>query len=90
VYVETDILGGAEIATGHLIEALRPDIEVVAMGPHPRIIEYLAGRRSGAEAIVVPPLRSKRELRAFPAHRKILRSLWPAIFQAVLTFQTAC
>jgi glycosyltransferase involved in cell wall biosynthesis len=90
VYVETDILGGAEVVTGHLIEALRPDIEVVAMGPHRRVVEYLAGRRAGTEPIVVPPLRSKRELRAFPVHRRILRSLSPSIFQAVLTFQTAC
>jgi glycosyltransferase involved in cell wall biosynthesis len=35
-------------------------------------------------------MRSKRELRAFPAHRRILRALSPSIFQAVLTFQTAC
>jgi glycosyltransferase involved in cell wall biosynthesis len=90
VYVETEILGGAEIVTGHLIEALRPDIDVVAMGPHPHVIEYLSSRRAGTEPIVVPPLRSKRELRAFPAHRRILRSLSPSIFQAVLTFQTAC
>lgn len=90
MYVETDILGGAEIVTGHLIEALRPDIEVVAMGPHPRVIEYLASRRPGTDPVIVPPLRSKRELRAFPAHRCILRSLSPSIFQAVLTFQTAC
>jgi glycosyltransferase involved in cell wall biosynthesis len=90
VYVETDILGGAEIVTGHLIDALRPDIEVVAMGPHPRVIEHLARRRPNAEAIIVPPMRSKHELRAFPAHRRILRSLSPSIFQAVLTLQTAC
>jgi glycosyltransferase involved in cell wall biosynthesis len=90
VYIETDSLGGAEIVTGHLIEALRPDIEVVAMGPHQHVVEYLAGRRPGTEAIIVPLLRSKRELRAFPAHRRILRSLSPSIFQAVLTFQTAC
>src|SRR5712692_4356982 len=60
------------------------------MGPHPRVVEYLAGRRSGTKAMVVPPLRSARELRAFPVHRRLLRSLSPAIFQAVLTFQTAC
>jgi len=90
VYVETDLLGGAEIVTGHLIEALRADIDVVAMGPHAHVIEYLAGRRPGSEAIVVPALRSRRELSAFPAHRRLLRSLEPAVFHAVLTFQTAC
>ncbi len=90
VYVETDLLGGAEIVTGHLIEALRPDIDVVALGPHREVVEYLAGRRPGTEAIVMPPMRSTRELRAFPTHRRILRSLAPAVFQAVLTFPTAC
>ncbi|HEY8216652.1 MAG TPA: glycosyltransferase [Acidimicrobiia bacterium] len=90
VYVETEIIGGAEIVTGHLVENLRADIEVCAMGPSAEVVEYLAGRRPGSRAVVVPPLRSKRELSAFPAHRRVLRSLAPGVFHAVMTFQTAC
>ncbi len=90
VYVETDILGGAEIVTGHLVESLRADIEVVAMGPSARVVEYLAGRRPGCEAVVTPPMRARRELTAFPAHRRLLAAMAPAVFQAVLTYPTAC
>jgi glycosyltransferase involved in cell wall biosynthesis len=90
VYVETDIIGGAEIVTGHLVEALRPEIEVVAMGPSARVVEYLAGRRAGSVAVVTPPMRSSRELTAFRAHRRLLTSLAPAVFHAVITFPNAC
>jgi glycosyltransferase involved in cell wall biosynthesis len=90
VYVETDAVGGSEIATGHLLEALSPDIEVVTVGPAADVVEWLAARRPGSRAIVVPPMRSKAQLGALPAHRRVLRELAPAIFHAVLTFQTAC
>jgi glycosyltransferase involved in cell wall biosynthesis len=90
VYLESPILGGAEIVTGHLIEALRSDVEVVVMGPSEPVVEYLAGRRPGSEAVVLPPLRSTRELSAFAAHVRALRARRPAVFHAVLTDQTAC
>jgi glycosyltransferase involved in cell wall biosynthesis len=90
VYIETDVLGGAEVVTGHLVASLRADFDVVVMGPHARVIEHLASRRPGARAIVMPPMRSRSELRAFLAHRRVLSSLAPAVFQAVLTFPTAC
>jgi glycosyltransferase involved in cell wall biosynthesis len=90
VYVETEAVGGAEIATGYLLEALRPDIDVVTVGPFAGVVEWLASRRPGARAIVVPPMRSKHELGAARAHHRVLREQAPAIFHAVLTFQTAC
>jgi glycosyltransferase involved in cell wall biosynthesis len=90
VYLESPVLGGAEIVTGHLIEALRSDIEVVAMGPDQHVVEYLAGRRPNTDAVVLPPLRSARELSALPAHLRALRARRPAVFHAVLTYQTAC
>jgi glycosyltransferase involved in cell wall biosynthesis len=90
VYVETEIIGGAEIVTGHLVANLRADIDVCVMGPCATVVEHIAARRAGAEAIVLAPLRSKRELFAFPSYRRVLRSLAPGVFHAVMTFETAC
>jgi glycosyltransferase involved in cell wall biosynthesis len=90
VYLESDKVGGSEIATGLLVEALRPDIEVVAMGPYADVIEWIGARRAGSRAVVVPRLRSKWELAAYPRHRALLREFAPAVFQAVLIYPTAC
>jgi glycosyltransferase involved in cell wall biosynthesis len=78
-------LGGAEQSTAHLLAALSTDIEVAVIGPDERVCRWIADHRSGTEVVVVPPIKTRRDVAAMRAHRRVLASIRPDIYQASLT-----
>lgn len=84
VYTETTSRGGAEVSVRNLLGALSPAWEVVVTGIDAEVCQWLADARPGTDVVLLPPLRTKAELRSFFAHRKRLAELAPAVFHANL------
>jgi glycosyltransferase involved in cell wall biosynthesis len=90
VYSDATEIGGAERALGALIGALRPDIELTLIGVDEEVVARLAAARPGCATVIVPPVRSKCDLRPILAHLRALRRLRPDVFQASLRHPWSC
>ena len=80
-YTDAEVLGGAELSMGNLLAALSPRVEATVVGTNEAIVERVAAMRSGADAVVLPPLGSVRALSAMRAHRRAFTRLRPDIIQ---------
>ena len=90
LYTDSTFVGGAETSLGHLAAELDPALEVVVLGVDRDVVGRLAARRPGAAAEVLPPVRTKRDFRAFAAHVRVLRRLRPHVLHANLTTPASC
>jgi glycosyltransferase involved in cell wall biosynthesis len=80
-YTDAAVLGGAELSMGNLLAALSPRVEATVVGTNEGIVERVAAMRSGADAVVLPPLGNVRAVSAMHAHRRAFTRLRPDIVQ---------
>ena len=73
--------GGAEIVLGHLLAALGPDIEPMVLGVDAAVVQRIAARRPGMPTQLVPPIETKRDVRAMLRHRRAIAAARPDIIQ---------
>jgi glycosyltransferase involved in cell wall biosynthesis len=90
VYTDSGYAGGAETSLGHLLAELDRGLDVTVLGVAREVVERLAARRPGAEAHVLPPVRTKASVRPFAAHVRAVRRLRPELFHANLSTPAAC
>jgi len=76
--------GGAEIVLGHLLASLDERVQPLLLGVDPEVVERIAARRPGMPSVLVPPIRSKRDVRAIAAHRRALARARPDLVQVNL------
>ena len=89
-YTDSTLVGGAEECFGNLLEYLGPHVEATVLGVDATVVETLAARRPGSGAVLVPPVRGKRDLRPIAAHVAAVRRLRPHVFHASLRSTVAC
>lgn len=73
--------GGAEIVLGHLLANLGEHVQPTLIGVDAGIIARIATRRPGTPWSVVPPVRSRRDLRAIWAHQRAIAAARPDVVQ---------
>lgn len=78
-YCDSPELGGAERSLGTLLEQLDERIDATVVGTRTHVVDWLAARRTGATAVVLPHVQRKRDLRAIAAHFGGLRRLRPDV-----------
>jgi glycosyltransferase involved in cell wall biosynthesis len=76
--------GGAEEMMSVVAASLDEHVTVTVIGTHPDVVARAASTRPGATAVVVPPIATKRALRAMWAHRRALRRLCPQVLHVNL------
>lgn len=89
-YTDADGFGGAEQVLGTILERISDDIEVVVMGVDDDIVSRVAARRPGASTVVVPPVRTKRDIRAIARHVQAMRRIAPDVCHVNLRTPYAC
>lgn len=89
-YTDATGFGGAEQVLGILVENLPTDIDVVVMGVDEVLVSRLTSRRPGSMGVVVPAVRTKRDVRAIVRHVRAMRSLSPDICHINLRTPYSC
>jgi glycosyltransferase involved in cell wall biosynthesis len=84
VYMDAVAVAGAEIATGHLLAALDPAIEVSVLGVDGAVAQEVASKRPGTRLSLVRKARNKADLPAIGAHVRAVRALRPDVLQVNL------
>jgi len=90
VYTDADTIGGAEKVLATLVEGLDPALDVILVGTHPPVLEWIAERRAGAPILVVPAVSGKLHLGAIVAHWTTIRRLRPSVLHANLRHPWSC
>jgi glycosyltransferase involved in cell wall biosynthesis len=88
-YTESVLLGGAERALGNLASALDGRIGAAFIGTDPGVVRYLASRRPGSDAVVVPRVRGKHDIRGVYVLARAFRRVRADVVHANLTFITS-
>ncbi|MEA3077050.1 MAG: hypothetical protein QOF60_1958 [Actinomycetota bacterium] len=83
-YSDSDVRGGAEQTLKTLLGHLDAGIDVVVLGPHADVLEWIAEGRPGATTEVVAKARSKADVGAIAAHVSAVRRLAPDILHVNL------
>ncbi len=78
-YTDADGFGGAEDVLGFVLERLPDDFDVTVMGVDRGVVDRLAANRPGSGTVVVPPVRTKRDLGPIRSHLRAMRSLSPDV-----------
>jgi glycosyltransferase involved in cell wall biosynthesis len=78
-------IGGAEHSTGNLLATLSPEIRVTVVSVDAQVGRWLAEHRAGTQVVLVPPIRSKRDLPAMRARQRAIAGLRPHVYQASVT-----
>lgn len=84
MYTDAPTFGGAEQVLVTLLGSLGDHYRVTAVGTCPEVIDRLVAGREGSAAVVLPTVRTKRDLAAILAHVQALRSLDPGIIHVNL------
>lgn len=91
VYTDaSEEVGGAEASLGNLLESLGSHIDATVSGIDDSVVSTLAARRPGSRKLVLPRVRSKRDLGGIFSHVQGMRRLRPDIVHANLANLTAC
>lgn len=90
VYTDASSYGGAEQSLGNLLAELPADYRVTVMGTDAGVVREVAARRPGAEVLLVPPVPSKRHVRAILRHIGAMRRLRPHLLHANLWTPWSC
>ena len=73
-YLESPEMGGAEVFLRSLLSALDPGIDPLLLAVDEPIASQVAASRPDMETVVVPPVRSRSDLRALRSHTRALRA----------------
>jgi glycosyltransferase involved in cell wall biosynthesis len=79
VYTDSEVRGGAEQVLANLLPELSPEIGVTVVGVAPAIVEWIASTRPGSRTLLMPPVRTKRDLTEFVTHIREVRRLRPEL-----------
>jgi glycosyltransferase involved in cell wall biosynthesis/O-antigen/teichoic acid export membrane protein len=90
MYTDATERGGAEQALGSLIKALDGSVDLTVSGVEAEVVQWLAAQRPGTPAVVLPPVRNKRDLRPIYRHWRAVRALRPDVFHANLRHPWSC
>jgi glycosyltransferase involved in cell wall biosynthesis len=84
-YCDSCQVGGAETSLRSLLVSLSPRIDATVVGVEPDVVAWLAAGRRGSKALILPPIRRKRDVGAILAHLTAIRRLRPQIFHVSLS-----
>lgn len=90
VVTDAGARGGAESVLGTLLEGFRDDIEVTVLGCTPDVVEWLAARRPGTRAVVLPEVRDRTDVRGMLRHRAAIVSARPDVVFFNLSTMSSC
>jgi glycosyltransferase involved in cell wall biosynthesis len=83
-------VGGAEIALGYLLGALRAEIEVGVLATDPDVGAAIVTRRPGTRLLSVPTVQGTRDLHCLRAHLRAVRAFAPDILHANQAWPWGC
>ncbi|HEV7943976.1 MAG TPA: glycosyltransferase family 4 protein [Solirubrobacteraceae bacterium] len=89
-YTESSEVGGAEIALGYLLGALRAEIEVGVLATDPDVGAAIATSRPGTRLLSAPAPQDTRDLRCLRAHLRSVRAFAPDILHANQAWPWGC
>lgn len=78
VYTDASRLAGAEAALSTLVHHLHPALDVAVLGPHPNVVEAVAGVRAGTTTCITPQFATRRDLGYAAALRATIVDVDPA------------
>lgn len=84
MYTDASTFGGAEQVLVTLLGGLSANYRVTALGTCTEVIDRLVAARAGTSAVVLPAVRTKRDVAAILAHVRALRRLDPGIIHVNL------
>jgi glycosyltransferase involved in cell wall biosynthesis len=90
LYTDSEIVGGAEISAGRLLQALGTEISPTVLGTHALVVDWLTAQAPRAEAVVVPGPRRRLDAASLRAHMRALRRLRPDVVQLNLITPWSC
>jgi glycosyltransferase involved in cell wall biosynthesis len=73
-----------ETSVATLLHHLDPDVDVVVLGVDAGVTEWIARHHPNGNAVVIPPVRNKRDVRGILGHISTVRSLRADILQVDL------
>lgn len=89
-YTDSGEVGGAELALGYLLGALRENIDVGVLATDARVAAAIAAHRPGAAAIAVRAPSGAADAAALFEHARAIRSFSPHILHANQAWPWAC
>lgn len=82
--------GGAESTVGTFLELFRDDISVTVLGSTVSVVEWLASRRPGTGAVVLPEITGKTDVAGMFRFRSAIRKIKPDIVFFNLSTMSSC
>jgi glycosyltransferase involved in cell wall biosynthesis len=83
-YCDAHEVGGAEVSLAHLLANLSPRFDPVVLGTDAEVIERIIAGRPETATVALPPIRSRRDVRAIAAHAGAIRRLRPDVLHISL------
>jgi glycosyltransferase involved in cell wall biosynthesis len=90
VYTDAPSYGGAEESLGNLLAELPAHYRVTVLGTERSVIHAVAGRRAGAEQVLLAPVPRKHHIGAVISHIRTVRRLRPDVLHANLWTPWSC
>ena len=90
VYTDAPTYGGAEESLGNLLAELPSEYRVSVLGTNRAVIDAVARRRADSAVVLLPPVPSKRHVRALIRHIRAVRRLRPDVLHANLWTPWSC